>query len=277
MNNMRTKIKNQLQNIFLRSRHRNQMFSELNGHCDSARVGGRIAPEAASHISECPPMLSIRGVGKSYKSGSATLNVLKDVNLDVQEGESIAIMGASGCGKSTLLNLIGGLDRVNTGEIDFCGFPISGLSENELTTYRVRAIGFVFQFHYLLKDFTALENVMLPMLMQGKSKKIAAAQAWHALDQVSIASRGNHYPSQLSGGERQRTAFARALINDPSLILADEPTGNLDEEHKKLVADLVFSLIRESGKTLLLVTHSEDLAVQADKIYILKEGLLQLK
>ncbi len=275
---MKNRIKNQLQNTALGSRRRNRKFPGLNEHLAGAGGGGSIEPDALSHISEpAPPILSIREVEKSYKSGSATLSVLKDVNLEVQEGESIAIMGASGCGKSTLLNLIGGLDRVNTGEINFCGFPVNGLSENELTAYRARAIGFVFQFHYLLKDFTALENVMLPLLMQGKSKRLAADQAWQALEQVSIASRGNHYPSQLSGGERQRTAFARALINDPSLILADEPTGNLDEEHKKLVADLVFSLIRESGKTLLLVTHSEDLAVQADRVYLLKEGLLQPK
>lgn len=220
------------------------------------------------------PILSVRCLEKSYKSGSDTLNVLNNINLEVQAGESISIMGASGCGKSTLLNLIGGLDRVTAGKIDACGYPVDELSEKNLTSYRSRVIGFVFQFHYLLKDFTAQENIMLPMLMQGTSKKQAANHARQSLEQVGILDRSTHYPAQLSGGERQRVALARALINNPRLILADEPTGNLDEKHKSLVADLIFGVIRESGKSLLLVTHAEELAVRADTRYLIKEGQL---
>ena len=205
------------------------------------------------------------------------IKVLKDVNLEVQAGESIAIMGASGSGKSTLLNLIGGLDKADAGEIDSCGYRVTQLGERELTKYRSQAVGFVFQFHYLLKDFTALENVMLPMLMRGVPRMEAQTAAMESLEQVGIAARSTHYPSQLSGGERQRAAFARALINSPRLIIADEPTGNLDEEHRTMVADLVFSLLLESGKSLLLVTHAEDIARKADRMYLLREGLLHPK
>ncbi|OQX29518.1 MAG: lipoprotein ABC transporter ATP-binding protein [Spirochaeta sp. LUC14_002_19_P3] len=220
-------------------------------------------------------ILSVRGAGKSYKSGPETLQILKEVNLELQAGQSIAVMGASGSGKSTLLNLIGGLDNADCGEIESCGFQVNQLKEKELTAYRSKAIGFVFQFHYLLKDFTAAENVMLPMLMRGIPRKQAKAQAEEALEQVGIAARSGHYPAQLSGGERQRAALARALINRPKLILADEPTGSLDEEHRSLVEDLIFSRIAESGTALLLVTHSGELAKKADRTMLLREGLLQ--
>lgn len=220
-------------------------------------------------------ILSVRGVEKSYISGSEVLRVLKDVNLEVRTGESISIMGTSGSGKSTLLNLIGGLDKADSGEIHACGYNITGMGEKEATQYRSEVVGFVFQFHYLLKDFTALENVMLPMLMQGVSRKRAETRALEFLDQAGVAERSHHYPSQLSGGERQRAALARALVNNPKLIIADEPTGNLDEEHRAMVTDLIFDLLLESGKSLLLVTHAEDLARKADRMLYLKEGLLQ--
>ena len=146
--------------------------------------------------------------------------------------------------------------------------------EKDLTEYRSRLVGFVFQFHYLLKDFTALENVMLPMVMAGTGKKAAAESAEAALERVGIAPRASHYPSQLSGGERQRAALARSLVNDPALILADEPTGNLDEEHKALTADLLFSLIADSGTSLVLVTHAPDLARRAQRRFTLRDGRL---
>lgn len=220
-------------------------------------------------------ILHMSHVEKSYQSGSDVIKVLKDVNLTVHSGESIAIMGTSGCGKSTLLNLIGGLDKLDGGIINSCGYPVNTLDEKNLSTYRSEVIGFVFQFHYLLKDFTAIENVMLPMVMQGARHKQAHEAAAEALEQVGLGNRAKHYPSQLSGGERQRAALARALINKPKLILADEPTGNLDEENKEKIAELIFSLLIESGKALLLVTHAKNLADRASKSYLLKEGLLQ--
>ena len=213
-------------------------------------------------------------VSKTFKSGSEDLRVLKNVSFSASPGDSLAVVGASGCGKSTLLNLIGGLDKADSGIISACGFEVSRLSEKQLTSYRTLGVGFIFQFHYLLKDFTALENVMLPMLMKGARQKIAREAAMSLLERVQVEKRSEHYPSQLSGGERQRVALARALINNPRLILADEPTGNLDEKHKALVADLLFSLTAESGKTLLLVTHAADLAERADRIMKLSDGQL---
>ena len=220
------------------------------------------------------PTVILAQVYKSFRSGSDDLRVLRNVSLTAHEGDSIAVVGASGCGKSTLLNLIGGLDRADSGKISACGFEVSKLNEKELTAYRSGGVGFVFQFHYLLKDFTALENVMLPMLMTGSGQRKAADEARLLLDKVRVADRADHFPSQLSGGERQRVALARALINDPQLILADEPTGNLDDDHKALIADLLFSLTVESGKTLFLVTHATDLASRADSIMRLSEGQL---
>ena len=220
------------------------------------------------------PVLSIKNVEKTYTSNADVLNVLKGVNLELAAGESIAIMGASGCGKSTLLNLVGGLDKVETGEINACGHAVSSLKEKELTHYRSMVVGFVFQFHYLLKDFTVLENVILPKLVSGRSRREAISTALELLEQVGIVERKEHYPAQLSGGERQRAALARALVNDPKIILADEPTGNLDEEHKAIVADLIFDLPTRMGKSMLLVTHAADLAARANKVCLLKDGVL---
>ena len=213
-------------------------------------------------------------MSKSFLSGTDHLQVLRDVDLQARTGESVAVVGSSGCGKSTLLNLIGGLETADSGRIEACGYDVSALGEKGLTRYRSLGVGFVFQFHYLLKDFTALENVMLPMVMAGRSRREAAEAAEAALDEVKVADRMSHYPSQLSGGERQRAALARALVNNPGLILADEPTGNLDEAHKELVAELLFSLTSKAGKTLILVTHAPDLASRADLMFHLSEGAL---
>jgi len=218
--------------------------------------------------------VTLENVSKTFKSGSDNLNVLRDVNLTAYSGDSLAVVGASGCGKSTLLNLIGGLDTADSGVITACGYEVSKLSEKQLTTYRSGGVGFIFQFHYLLKDFTAVENVMLPMLMRGSGQRKARSAAMSLLDKVQVSNRSEHYPSQLSGGERQRVALARALINNPALILADEPTGNLDENHKNLVADLLFSLTADAGKTLLIVTHARDLADRAGRTLRLSEGQL---
>lgn len=220
------------------------------------------------------PTVLLNMVCKTYRSGSEDLRVLRDVNLSAADGESIAVVGASGCGKSTLLNLIGGLDRADSGSIMSCGYQVDRLGERALTSYRSAGVGFVFQFHYLLKDFSALENVMLPLVMRGTSRRKASIAAAGLLEQVRVADRSSHFPAQLSGGERQRVALARALINDPRLILADEPTGNLDEDHKAMVAELLFSLTSDAGKTLILVTHAGDLADRADRTLRLSEGQL---
>ncbi len=220
------------------------------------------------------PVIDVQALTKTFVSGSDRIRVLENISFQASEGESVSIVGASGCGKSTLLNLIGGLDSVDSGSIRVGDYPVTGLGEKGLTRYRSLGVGFVFQFHYLLKDFTALENVMLPMVMAGRGRSEASELAGHALEQVKVAGRSSHYPSQLSGGERQRIALARALVNDPALILADEPTGNLDEAHKSLVADLLFSLTAESGRTLVLVTHASDLAARADRRFRLSEGAL---
>ncbi len=218
--------------------------------------------------------IKLEGVSKSYISGSDTLSVLREVNLEASAGESVAVMGASGCGKSTLLNIIGGLDKADAGSVTACGYDVHTLGEKGLTNYRARTVGFVFQFHYLLKDFTARENIVLPAIMAGKPRREALRAADELLEKVNVAGRSTHYPSQLSGGERQRVALARALVNDPDIILADEPTGNLDEGHKSLVANLLYSLSAASGKILLLVTHAPDLAERADRVFQLSDGKL---
>lgn len=216
----------------------------------------------------------VEGVYKTYLSGSEKIRVLRNAGLHASLGESVAVVGASGCGKSTLLNLIGGLDRVDSGSIRACGYEVDRLSEKGLTAYRSRGVGFVFQLHYLLKDFTALENVMLPALMAGKTNRAAKRDAGALLERVNMGSRASHFPTQLSGGERQRAALARALINNPNLVLADEPTGNLDEDHKAIVSDLLFSETVELGKILILVTHSQELASKANRCLRLTEGQL---
>jgi len=216
----------------------------------------------------------VEGVYKTYLSGSEKIKVLRNANLQASANESIAVVGASGCGKSTLLNLIGGLDRVDSGSIRACGYEVDRLSEKGLTAYRSRGVGFVFQFHYLLKDFTALENVVLPALMAGTAKRRAKKDAKALLERVRMDNRTSHFPAQLSGGERQRIALARALINNPDLVLADEPTGNLDEDHKAIVSDLLFSETAESGRVLILVTHSQELASRANRRLRLSEGQL---
>ena len=218
--------------------------------------------------------LIIKGLAKSYTSGNEEIHVLRNVNLSLAEGQSVAIVGTSGCGKSTLLNLIGGLDKVSAGQIECCGYRLNELSESHLNEYRARSIGFVFQFHYLLKDFSALENVMLPMVMTGLKRNNAKKIAREVLNNVGLDKRLNHYPVQLSGGECQRVALARALVNSPDIILADEPTGNLDEENKKLVADTLFKLVNSMGRSLVLVTHATDLASSTNLTLRLKEGEL---
>jgi lipoprotein-releasing system ATP-binding protein len=218
--------------------------------------------------------VSLRHVAKVFSTEAESLTILRDVNLDVAQGQTVAITGESGCGKSTLLSIIGGLDRSSSGEVRCGDFLVSGMGEEALTSYRSGHLGFVFQFHYLLKDFTSLENVMLAGLMNGMRRSKAREKAAALIADVGLSERGNHYPNQLSGGERQRVAVARALMNDPQLILADEPTGNLDEGNSAMIFALLFDLVSKYGKTLILVTHDLSLADRCGMRYRLHEGEL---
>ncbi len=219
-------------------------------------------------------ILEVEKVEKQYVSASETLTILRGLDLNVSRGEKIIITGDSGSGKSTLLNIIGGLDTVTGGSVRAGEFEVTALDEDGLSAYRSRFLGFIFQFHYLLKDFSALENVFLPAYMAGEPKKRARERARQLLCDVGLEHRLSHLPSQLSGGEQQRAAVARSLINDPDLILADEPTGNLDPANASLVEDMLFSVVDRYGKTLLLVTHDRELSARGDVRYCLEKGRL---
>lgn len=219
-------------------------------------------------------IISIKNLEKTYKTDFEELTVFKNLNLEVEEGCRLVVVGKSGCGKSTLLNIIGGLDNPTCGSVQSGPYKVESLDEDGLSKYRREYVGLIFQFHYLLKDFTALENVFMPAYMKGESKKTAMDKAKKLLDDVGLSDRMNHLPSQLSGGERQRVAVARSLINNPSLILADEPTGNLDPANARLIGDLLFSIAEKYRKTLILVTHDMSLASKGDLIYSIKDGIL---
>jgi len=211
---------------------------------------------------------------KNYVSGTETLHILKGINIEIAEGMSAAISGQSGSGKSTLLNIIGGLDRTDEGRVIIGDYEITSLSEREMSLYRSKQVGFIFQFHYLLKDFTALENVMIPAYIAGLKKKDAIERAMALLADVKLEDRSGHFPSQLSGGERQRVAVARSMINDPALILADEPTGNLDPQNSDIVAELLYAGAQKRGKTLIVVTHDNKVAARASRRLVLENGQL---
>jgi lipoprotein-releasing system ATP-binding protein len=227
-----------------------------------------------SDPSPSTPLLRVVNMVKNYVSGAETLRILRGISFEVERGCTAAVTGQSGSGKSTLLNIIGGLDHCDSGSVLVGGEEISGFSESALALYRQKRIGFIFQFHYLLKDFTALENVMLPAYMGGMKKKEAMEKARSLLEGVRLDERMGHYPSQLSGGERQRVAVARAMINDPDMILADEPTGNLDSKNSGLVAELLYAGTERLRKTLIVVTHDEKVAERAVIRYVLEGGVL---
>lgn len=220
-------------------------------------------------------IVSVTNLEKTYASGSETLTVLHELNLEVDAGSKVAVVGESGSGKSTLLNIIGGIDKPTSGSVIAGKWDVGALSESDLAEYRSHFIGLIFQFHYLLKDFTALENVCMPALIAGKNRRKTQEIARSLLEDVGVADRMSHLPSQLSGGERQRVAVARALINSPELILADEPTGNLDPANAEKIGGLLFSMAEKYKKTLILVTHDLRLAEQADFQHRIVEGKLQ--
>ncbi len=219
-------------------------------------------------------IITIRSLEKTYVSGGEKLTVLRNLDLDVAEGSRIVITGESGCGKSTLLNIIGGIDRATSGSVAAGGWDVTSLDEDSLAGYRSVFLGFIFQFHYLLKDFSALENVCMPARIAGIPEREAAERAAVLLEDVGVYARRDHLPSQLSGGERQRVAVARALVNSPSLILADEPTGNLDPANADMIGDLLFSMVDRYRKTLLLVTHDRRLAAKGGIRLTISDGRL---
>ncbi len=222
-------------------------------------------------------IVSISNLEKTYTTDSESLTILKDLNVTIEKGSKTVIVGESGCGKSTFLNILSGLDTATSGTIVAGPYEITSLDEDSLSSYRSHFLGLIFQFHYLLKDFTALENVFMPAYMAGMSKKEAMEKARTLLCDVGLSDRLHHLPSELSGGERQRVAVARALVNDPQLILADEPTGNLDPSNAVMIGDLLFSMADKYNKTLILVTHDMNLATKGNVIYSIKNGALEVQ
>jgi len=221
-------------------------------------------------------LLIARQLKKTYSNGPQEIEVLKGIDLEIDQGEVAVIVGPSGVGKSTLLHLIGGLDKPNSGEVLIDGRDIFTLNEEERALFRNRSIGFVFQFHHLLPEFTALENVMIPVMMYQSDLKHVENEARRLLNEVGLSGRLQHKPSQLSGGEQQRVAVARALVNRPSLVLADEPTGNLDKLNSEALYRLILTLNTKFKQTFLIVTHNEMMARQASKVIELEDGRVKI-
>lgn len=219
-------------------------------------------------------VLRLDAIRRSYLQGAAQLDVLRDVSLEVKEGEIVALLGPSGAGKSTLLHIAGLLERPNAGEVTIRNRSCGPLSDLERTAIRRMELGFVYQFHHLLSEFTALENVLLPQMIAGQTKEKASARAVELLEKVGLGARLAHRPAELSGGEQQRVAIARAVANAPAVLLADEPTGNLDHKTADAVFEEIIRLVRDAGLAALVATHNLELAKRMDRTLILKEGAI---
>ena len=231
-------------------------------------------------LTKAPPrevdsVLRVEGLHKYYSQGQEKLHILKGVNLNVSRGQRIAIVGLSGSGKSTLLHLLGGLDSPNAGNVWLNGIDLATAPDTTVCRLRNEHLGFVYQFHHLMADFSAAENVAMPLMIGGASRSVALDQASNILARVGLSDRLKHRPAQLSGGERQRVAMARALVTSPDCVLADEPTGNLDEKTATEVNELMVELSQELQISFIIVTHNVDLAERMDKVYRLHNGLLQ--
>ena len=222
-------------------------------------------------------VLRSNGIEKKFKSKSGTedLHILRGVNLEVRGGEIISIIGSSGSGKSTLLHIFGGLDRPDSGEVYWNEESIYEYKSDKLAVLRNNMVGFVFQFHHLLPEFTAVENVMMPALIRGNSQRESEQRAEKLLERFGLSERLMHRPSEMSGGEQQRVSMARALMNKPSLILADEPTGNLDEKNTEAILELLFELRNTEDVSIVLITHEKEIATRCDTLYSLQHGVLQ--
>ena len=222
-----------------------------------------------------PPAIRLRAVGRRFEQGGRRLDVLRGASLSLASGELVALVGPSGSGKSTLLHIAGLLERADGGEIEVAGRSCGSLSDTERTSIRRDRLGFVYQFHHLLPEFSAQENVMLPQMVARRGRGEARRRARHLLDRVGLADRRDHRPGQLSGGEQQRVAVARALANRPKILLADEPTGNLDPETSERVFDELIRLVREDGLAALIATHNSDIARRMDRAVTLRAGRIE--
>ena len=229
----------------------------------------------SSAASKATEVIHCQQLSKSYQIGPEQLRIITDLNLRIDSSELVAILGSSGSGKSTLLNLLGGLDSADSGSVSIMGTDISQLSENERAQLRNQKIGFVYQFHHLLREFSALENIAMPLLIAGQKQSTAYQQAQKLLEQVGLSQRSDHKPAQLSGGERQRVAIARALVANPNCVLMDEPTGNLDQANTQEILLLINQLSNTFGTAFVVVTHDQQIANTMHRCLYLKDGQLQ--
>jgi lipoprotein-releasing system ATP-binding protein len=219
-------------------------------------------------------VISAQGLSKNYNEGPGSLQIFSDLDFELKPGESVGIVGSSGAGKTTLLNILGGLDSASNGHVSLCGEDLTQCSDKALTRIRNKHLGFVYQFHHLLTEFTATENVAMPLYIAGMKRSQANQKARELLDKVGLAARAEHKPSELSGGERQRVAIARALVNDPKCVLMDEPTGNLDEATAQSIQQLMLSLQTELNTSFVVVTHDLRLASKMDRVLLMEQGKL---
>jgi lipoprotein-releasing system ATP-binding protein len=236
---------------------------------------GSAAPTPSGPVTTSAPLVELRGVEKRFFHEGRELRVLKPIDLSIGRGEMLSIVGPSGAGKSTLLHLLGTLDLPSGGQILFNGTDVTRYNSAQLAEFRNKSLGFVFQFHHLLPEFNALENVMMPGMIRGESKRTLRAKAEHLLAEVGLSHRLKHRPGELSGGEQQRVALARALVLGPSLVLADEPTGNLDSQTSEAIHELFVRLNRAHGTTFLIVTHSADLAARMPRVVSMRDGSIE--